>query len=211
MVRLEFLVEQFKEEMNNFRREKDETFTEIRNEVASEVTKAKESVEADKETLARALSDLQMVNNNLTAQASKAIEHLQDAKKRVSFSAKTVESKSSSYGEVIIFSETVQDTDCAYNNKSGKFVVPVPGTYVFTTHLCVYSGNTIYFAIRHNVDVVARSSVFNSANCNTLETIRNVNTGHEVYVTYEISGHKVYPDDSTRWNTFSGRLIYDMP
>ncbi|XP_052791021.1 uncharacterized protein LOC128225024 [Mya arenaria] len=211
MVRLEFLMEQFKNEMGNFRKEKEDTFTEIKKDVANDMKKVRDSVEADKATLARTLSDLEIVNNNLTAQASKAIEHLQVVKKRVSFSAKTVESKSSSNGCAIIFSETVQDTDGAYNNKSGKFVAPVPGFYLFTTHLCSIAGNVIRFAIRRNEDVVARSSVYNAHNCNTLEAHINVKTGHEVYVTYEIGGHLILSDDNTRWNTFAGRLVYNLP
>ncbi|WAQ95330.1 hypothetical protein MAR_028020 [Mya arenaria] len=192
MVRLEFVVEQFKVEMDNFRKEKEDTITEIKKDVANEMNNARKSVEADKATkLARALSEFQAMKHNMTDEISKAIQQLQDAKKRVFFSAKT----------------TLTDTDDAYNNKTGIFMAPVSGTYVFNTQICSTT-NIIYFAININKVAIARSSTYNVYNCNMVEAFAEVQVGSEVYVTVEIGHSKILQDDNTRWNTFHGRLLY---
>ncbi|WAQ95331.1 hypothetical protein MAR_028021 [Mya arenaria] len=189
MVRLEFLVEQFKVEMDNFRIEKKVILNEIRKDVSNEIAKLRQSVEVDKATHADALSEMEKVYTNLT-EVHRALQQLQ--------------------GDVLIFFETVQDTDGTYNNRTGRFVAPVSGTYVLTAHLCSASGNTIKFALRNNGVVVARSSVYNEHNCNSLEAFVKVDTGHEMYVTVSNSGVNIYQDDTTRWNTFSARLFHGM-
>ncbi|XP_052815610.1 caprin-2-like [Mya arenaria] len=209
MVRLEFLVEQFKVEMDNFRIEKKVILNEIRKDVSNEIAKLRQSVEVDKATHADALSEMEKVYTNLT-EVHRALQQLQATQKMVAFSAKKIQNQSPSSGDVLIFFETVQDTDGTYNNRTGRFVAPVSGTYVLTAHLCSASGNTIKFALRNNGVVVARSSVYNEHNCNSLEAFVKVDTGHEMYVTVSNSGVNIYQDDTTRWNTFSARLFHGM-
>ena len=119
---------------------------------------------------------------------------------------------SPSAGDTIVFQTIVQNEGGGYNAKTGIFIAPVSGTYLFTTQLCLYAGKLLSVSIIVN-EVVITTAYFGNANynqiCSTTDGLSNMMQGDKVRVTVLYSGNRIYPDSSTiYWSYFSGVLLH---
>ncbi|XP_060560615.1 caprin-2-like [Ruditapes philippinarum] len=115
-----------------------------------------------------------------------------------------------STGRYIVFPITMFNEGSAFDSSTGKFTVPVNGTYLFTVIFCVSSGQRLYIDItvddQTTQPVVLRSQ--SNAACQSAALIEVLTVGQPVgvKVTNGFSTLTVF-HGSDRWNTFSGTLI----
>jgi hypothetical protein len=100
----------------------------------------------------------------------------------------------------------------AFDSSTGKFTVPVNGTYLFTVIFCVTSTKSFYIDItvdgQKTQPVVLRSQ--SNAACQSAALLEVLIVGQTVGVKVtanSFSTPMVY-HDLHRWNTFSGTLIH---
>jgi hypothetical protein len=102
--------------------------------------------------------------------------------------------------------------ESAFDSSTGKFTVPVNGTYLFAVIFCVNSGQSLYIDItvddQTTQPVVLRSQSNAACQSAALLDVLIVGQTAGVKVTRSFSTHTVY-HGQYRWNTFSGTLIHD--
>ncbi|XP_060560616.1 caprin-2-like [Ruditapes philippinarum] len=115
-----------------------------------------------------------------------------------------------STGSYIIFPITMFNEGSAFDSSTGKFTVPVNGTYLFTVIFCVQSKQSLHIDITvdgQTTQPVTLRSEGNAA-CQSAALLEVLIVGQTVgvKVTSRFSTNTVY-HGSYRWNSFSGTLI----
>ncbi|XP_060560618.1 caprin-2-like [Ruditapes philippinarum] len=115
-----------------------------------------------------------------------------------------------SVGDYIVFPIMMFNEGSAFDSSTGKFTVPVNGTYLFTVIFCVWSKQSLYIDItvdgQTTQPIVLRSEVNSACQSAALIEVLIVGQTVGVKVTNGFSTHTVH-HGSYRWNTFSGTLI----
>ncbi|XP_060560619.1 caprin-2-like [Ruditapes philippinarum] len=116
-----------------------------------------------------------------------------------------------SRGDYIVFPITMFNEGSAFDSSTGKFTVPVNGTYLFTVIFCVSSRQSLYIDItvddQTTQPVVLRNENNAARQSAALLEVLIVGQTVGVKVLVSFSTHMVHYD-SSRWSTFSGTLIH---
>ncbi|XP_045202038.2 uncharacterized protein LOC123555495 [Mercenaria mercenaria] len=130
----------------------------------------------------------------------------------VAFLAHNLENTSPMSGETLVFSTTYFDRGSGYNNKTGVYVTPVAGIYMFNLQLCITDGHYVYYEIDTEKEPVMRGlftdeDVLNhSCQMATAAAILDAKERVWIKVISSISGLHFWKD-SRVWNSFSGVLF----
>ena len=108
-----------------------------------------------------------------------------------------------------MFTEVIVNVGDGYNNCTGYFTAPVPGTYMFTAQMC--SPTTA----PANVNIVANGTNIEASShrgkgyveCATLTGVSVLDKGETASVQGSYTNANALMEDTYRWNTFSGTLI----
>ncbi|XP_060571136.1 semaphorin-5B-like [Ruditapes philippinarum] len=102
----------------------------------------------------------------------------------VAFKSDTIIDFSVKDNKVFVFTNSPINTGGGYNNKTGIFVAPAPGLYLFTTQICLPSPTHIYIAIIVQGQVVAQGGFGERewGKCYTLNALAKVGLADQVSV-----------------------------
>ncbi|XP_053390928.1 A disintegrin and metalloproteinase with thrombospondin motifs adt-1-like [Mercenaria mercenaria] len=139
-------------------------------------------------------------------------EACQATVKNVAFQAHTLTNTAPLNGEKLVFSTTTLDKGSGYNNKSGIYITPVAGIYMFTLQLCITASRFIYFEI-DTAEGPIHKGCFNDdasdfSGCQTATTIAELGAKEHVWIKSgsSTSGTDFWKESKV-WNSFSGVLI----
>lgn len=128
----------------------------------------------------------------------------------IAFSAYNPIDKSLDTNQILILQTVRLNEGDGYDNVLGTFTAPVTGLYLFTAHVCNYSGRGVYYDIVLEYTTIARSTQFNSAqyDCSSVSAITMVTADQRVWVTCTSgnSNNQLY-EDSHRQTSFAGVLL----
>jgi hypothetical protein len=110
----------------------------------------------------------------------------------------------------MVFPITMFNKGIAFDSSTGKFTVPVNGTYLFTVIFCLLNTKSLYIDItvdgQTTQPVTLRSESNHACQSATLLEVLIVGQTVGVKVLVSFSTHTVFYN-AHRWNTFSGTLI----
>ena len=115
--------------------------------------------------------------------------------------------------EELIFTRTLLDTDGVYNNRTGKFLVPQSGVYIFFSTLC--SKGTKYAWVNFHTEERFIGKMFTGdgdngwATCSSGSAIAHLQAGTHVFmrVIRAYSGNVFDNHRTNGINSFAGHLI----
>ena len=128
------------------------------------------------------------------------------------FNAQWVRDESPSRGDTLIFTRVPLNQNSVYSSNTGEYIVPVDGTYMFSTTLCSYS-NKSWLKIKILADTTVMhlflSGHTSSTTCTSTSTVGQLQKGMKVkIVVNDTSGSRIfYQGNNDRMCTFSGFLI----
>ena len=127
------------------------------------------------------------------------------------FNAQWVQDDSPSVGDTLIFTRVPLNQNGVYNSGTGEYTVPADGTYMFSTTLCIYSGNWVkikFLADQTVMDVFFPGHLSNYI-CTSTSTVGQLRKGMKVKIVVQEknSGKAFYQRNNDRMCTFSGFLI----
>lgn len=132
----------------------------------------------------------------------------------VAFKAHKATDKSLSNGKILIFTENLFNTGESYNNKTGTFVAPVAGVYLFTTNICVANNKWAYFGMYANDRLLSSREAGDSqwVQCSNFDAISAVGEGEHVAVKCAMScdSSDNLWENSVVVNSFSGVLLKNV-
>ncbi|XP_053404079.1 collagen alpha-1(VIII) chain-like isoform X2 [Mercenaria mercenaria] len=130
----------------------------------------------------------------------------------VAFAAHNLEKISPKNGETLVFSRTSFDRGSSYNNKTGVYVTPVAGIYMFNLHLCLSDGHYVYYEIDTENEPIMMGLFSDDdgryVSCQMATTTAILGAKERVWikVVSSVSGLRFFKD-SRVWNSFSGVLL----
>ena len=127
------------------------------------------------------------------------------------FNAQWVQDESPSTGDTLIFTRVPLNQNGVYSNTTGEYTVPVDGTYMFSTTVCIHSLGWVKIKILADYSVmhVFFPGDLSDYICTSTSTVGQLKKGMKVkIVVHEKGGTKLfYQRDKDRMCTFSGFLI----
>ncbi|XP_053374252.1 uncharacterized protein LOC128546877 [Mercenaria mercenaria] len=130
----------------------------------------------------------------------------------VGFQAHDIMKTAPRNGETLVFSTTTFDIGSGYNNKTGIYVTPVAGIYMFTLQLCMEQSRYFYFEIVSRVSPILKGCMYDDAGstrgCQTATAVAVLGAKEHVWVkcVRSTSGADI-KKESDVWNSLSGVLI----
>jgi hypothetical protein len=128
----------------------------------------------------------------------------------IAFSSKDVVATSYTANQTVIFPTILFNEGNGYNNTTGIFTAPVPGTYSFTLQLSVNAVQHFYFAILCGNEYLTRGYVHDADDVKsyTFTAVAVLNKGDRVRVESDVrgNGNKLY-NSAPFLNFFSGALV----
>ncbi|XP_053390641.1 uncharacterized protein LOC128553497 [Mercenaria mercenaria] len=130
----------------------------------------------------------------------------------VGFQAHDIKKTAHSSGETLVFSTTTFDIGSGYNNKTGEYVTPVAGIYMFTLQLCMSNKKYLYFEIVSGKSAILKGCMHDDGDgtygCQTATTVAVLGAKEAVSIKSEsTSSESDIKKESGVWNSFSGVLI----
>jgi len=109
-----------------------------------------------------------------------------------------------------VFTEVIANAGDGYDNCTGYFTAPVPGTYMFTAQVCASStGAAHVYLVTNGTNIEATSQRGSTANgeCVTLTGVSVLDKGEQASVQGSYDKVNALVQSRLRWNSFSGILI----
>ena len=109
-----------------------------------------------------------------------------------------------------MFTEVIANAGNGYDNCTGYFTAPVPGTYMFTAQVCsVNSGIAVVSIVANgtNVETTTHRGRDTFGTCVTLTGVSVLDEGDKANVQGSWSRTNALMENKQHWNTFSGILI----
>ena len=113
-------------------------------------------------------------------------------------------------GKALVFTEVIANAGDGYDNCTGHFSAPVPGTYMFTAQLCTPSTGAAHVYMVANgtkVESTYHRGITAAGECVTLTGVSVLDEGETARVEGSFTTTNALKENVHRWNTFSGFLI----
>ncbi|XP_045160874.2 complement C1q-like protein 2 [Mercenaria mercenaria] len=156
-------------------------------------------------------AEVAKVLDNKTAEVDKVLREtsvVEQPKLSVAFTAHTTDHYTSKTGDqTIIFPSVVTNVGDAYNQTSGEFVTPTPGTYYFFTSILSWIGDAFWAYIAVNGSrktTLYERGADGGYGMASQAIVIKLNEGDRVTVKTTQSGEKIF---GAGYTTFSGFLI----
>ena len=127
------------------------------------------------------------------------------------FSAMWLPNTNPAVGETLIFSRIALNEKDVYNAYTGEYTVPVNGTYLFTSTLCVHASKWVNLKFMADSVVIGAFRVAEKdwSNCSSSSVIRYLTKDMKVKMNVHNKGSGTIFTNSENYylNSFSGHLI----
>ncbi|XP_060556607.1 uncharacterized protein LOC132717202 [Ruditapes philippinarum] len=131
--------------------------------IKSEVDVTRNNVEKAVKNVEDMIVTIDSLKDKVDKQLEKSAEEIENEIRKVkairpavAFKSDTIIDFSVSSNKVIVFTNSPINTGAGYNNKTGIFVAPVTGLYLFTTQICSIPNTHLYIGIVVQGQVVAQ-------------------------------------------------------
>jgi hypothetical protein len=112
-------------------------------------------------------------------------------------------------GNKLVFRTTTSNIGHGYNNSTGIFTAPVPGTYQFSAHICIHTYSEFGLAFISDDQEIHRDFITGANNfyhCDTSTATVQLRKDSQVYLKCTYAG-KLF-ENGDYWNTFSGSILH---
>ncbi|XP_045199122.2 collagen alpha-1(X) chain-like [Mercenaria mercenaria] len=206
MIRLEIKVEAMEKEILNTNKQALESLRElkdVKDNFQRDYVDVKNNIQTDfKELKQNILEDINTVKEKVLTPT-------------ILFKARQPADVSLETGQIIVFNKIMTNRGGAYDNVTGIFTVPIAGTYLFTSHLCVFGKKTFYYGIvvDNIIETSGRFYEDYSETCHTADAMLVLEAGQKVWMKCVAgqTNNVLYEYNSSSymyWNTFSGMLVH---
>ena len=130
--------------------------------------------------------------------------------KDISFTVTTPSTMTPRTGDTIIFTKDMYNSAQSYDTTSGKFKVPVAGTYLFNVQLCLAIGKKyVNYAIVSGSRELTHTLLYDAEQrfCNSATAIVRLAKDEYVYVKVTSTNGHALRNNAYEWNSFSGVLL----
>lgn len=200
MLRLELAMEKLQDEVTV----KQHEVVEALQNSKKELQQIREDWQNEKENSGR---EVKQIKDRVDKHLMKITKEIDSTKgPTVAFRSRDLTDLKPANEQTLIFKTTSLNEGGGYDNTTGIFTVPVPGTYIFTVQFCIIRHDMYYAIVSDNKDI--KKGVFGDRDwgqCYTSYTVDVLEAGSRVWVKHVKGGDLFESPDF--WNTFSGVYV----